>query len=496
MVEALLKKQSLAALGPNQQKLFDRVSQKLDVSSLDGLRQKLESFKQTVEEIVREKLELGFAYEYSRLETDTALLVADLDAPAVAAVHGQLVRGNFEPVVEWADDENPQARRNVEIVRFELTAEEVTRRSFGFALNFGRWLSLAQKDESEIVERRQRSRLPSGEMAERLAYIASRTRSDEWMGRKWTWHMDLDARMDETSPHPEPNTSDFTYNLGLDFEWRGRLSASRLAEILDAAMLWGVLPEETGGPENLRQRCDRILAAHGLEASDLMGQSVVCRLQLLFDQVALALTLPRAKLDNEKNRRQMARSLAAAMPFRAQSTVLRDLVARRQVYSGLFLRYLVDVDDQGPGFDLAQTLPEYKQAAAAHVKAEGHKVQALRENETHTLSRMWTFAGMLHKNSRTAEQWARCLDGLGELAKGVGRVTGTGHSMVKGLFKDMFGFWKQTHHMRAFGAYMLETARAQGMPPGVRPGLEIEVQLGPSGEDEDKTVIPIGPAAP
>jgi len=500
-VQALLG-QSLADLGPRQRRLFDEVAGRLGVGSLAELETKIGELQQkamaAIHEIVRERLEVGFTYEYSRVETDTALLVAELDERAVETVHGSLVRGDFTPLLEWDDDERdaetPDAARAVKIREYVLTEEEVTRKSWGFSLNFGRWLQLTQRDVRELLVRRQRNRLDSGATAERLTYLGSRGYTAAWTDGEWSWEMDLDARMDRTSPHDVPRISDFTYGLGFHLHWESdELSEALLDHVLDAAALWGVLPAEAGGQNALRDRFDQALRNGdkddvSLGIGDLTGREVEIHLQLLFDQVALARTLPRAKKDDAEGRERIAQAMGAAMPLKRDFDLHSHLLERRRVYGGLFARYLEDA--RSGGFVLERRLSDYQSLAESHLRTMGHPVEARQEDRSTALNFMWTFAGMLSKNLRTAQDWRRCLEGLEMLAEGVGRITDRKHSMIKGMFHDLAGFWGQTHHVRTLGAYLLDCARVQGMPEGVAPSLRVELT-----HEGKELAIPIGPGA-
>lgn len=184
----------------------------------------------------------------------------------------------------------------------------------------------------------------------------------------------------------------------------------------------------------------------------------------------------------------MARALGAAMPLHRDLELHRNLPERRRVYAGLFDTYLEEA--RSGGFVLAHGLPELRNAAEAHLDRLGHPREARREGRTDATERIWTFTGMLAKNQRTAEQWQSCLDGLGMLADGVGRVTGPEHTMIPGMFKDLARFWGQTHHVRALGAYLLDIARIHGMPEGVMPSLRLRIEVG----DKPLDVI-VGPSA-
>lgn len=489
-VEALLRNDSIDDLGPVQRKRFEQVAERLGIGTLDELADRVAELKEkaakTLDEIVRTRLEVGFDYEYGRLETDTALLSAEMDVQAVEALHGHLVRGHFAAVLEWADEPNPGDPKSVDVLRYVLTDTTVTRKAWGFSLNFGRWLQIADRNEKELVVVHQRARLDSGETAERLTYAGSRRYTGRWMDREWGWDVDLDARMDRVSPHAEPMLSDFTYGLGFRFRWQDDdLSENLLDHILDASALWGVFPAEAGGISALRHRFETVLEHAGsVSRADLPGRHVALELQLLFDQVALAQILPRARQDDLEGRKRLAKSLAAAMPFNRDSELHRNLSERRRVYQGLFDLYLRDEDGSGSFLDLGK----YRLAARDEVKVLGYPNVASKEAETSASERMWTFTGMLNKNRRTAEQWRSCLRGLGMLADGVGRITGAEHSMFKGLFKDLARFWGQTHHVRALGAYLLDVARIHGMPEGVRPSLRLRFR-----DDDQAPDVVLGP---
>lgn len=518
-IEALFQKAGVEDLGPLQTKLFDRVSTKLGVTSLSELKEELkelrERVEETLDELVESKLEVGFSYEYSRLETDTALLVAHLDAGALRRIHGQLVRGQLSAVVERArglDHENRAAGEagpeptgpddGIDLRHWAVQEEAETVRSSGFSLSFGRWLRIASRDESRLIERTQRSRVGDEQLV-RYAYLGSREYQAEWPGGKWRWDVDLDARMERVSPHPVPRLSDFTYGLSILVRWqRTRLTEKSLGIVLDAAALWGVLPEAEGpegerGYDALAHHLDRALGERSkLDASALLDRQVTFRLQLLLDHTALASLLPPPGLwgaeAEVRARRRLASALAAALPYRKSSELHRRLSERREVYEALFRTYFQDVLDGSGPFVLDRRLPRYQELAKARLTETGYggKRGASLEDSPDSRTQLSTFAGALHNNRTLAQSWQRLYEALSTLAKGLHRNPEPEYGQFEDVFFALRRFLQGgTHNVRALGAYLMDLARLRAMPEGVSPSLGIEVE----GESRE---ITLGPGAP
>jgi hypothetical protein len=136
------------------------------------------------------------------------------------------------------------------------------------------------------------------------------------------------------------------------------------------------------------------------------------------------------------------------------------------VYAPLWAMYLDDPD---------QTQPSYAQAASRHVKQEGHSDMAPREVFTLHGPDPFSFAGLTHLNGDTR---GAC-DAFTRGARMLHTAMASGARNLKTIDKavgEMDDLWRQSHHVRAIGAYLLDAAERAGVLGHVTRTMTIEAK--------------------
>ncbi|HEV2843982.1 MAG TPA: amidohydrolase family protein, partial [Thermoanaerobaculia bacterium] len=212
-----------------------------------------------VEGVAKRKIEAGFEYEYSRLETRSLLLEAFVDPESLDELHEDLVQGDGSGLLDRIRGEMP----GVELVQYLRQREVVRRQAWGFTL--GR---LAGQDvqTTRFVEQ-----LDLQGNAKR-SFLGTRGYTGKWLRNEdWKWLVDLKAEMADFRKPAEITTRDFSYGLALMMEWDREVNQTSLSEVLDAAEVWGALPD---GVEAERER---------LVALKLIGKPATLRVEMAID---------------------------------------------------------------------------------------------------------------------------------------------------------------------------------------------------------------------
>ncbi|HVS63412.1 MAG TPA: hypothetical protein VMT85_07900 [Thermoanaerobaculia bacterium] len=207
--------------------LLEKVGEWLGVSTsqakaaLEELDQRL---RETLHEIATAKIEIGFRYEYSRIETTSALLQVKLSERALSAQHRLLAGGQMSDVLaraEW-DDET-----ELELYLRERHVEQ--RRSFGFSLGIGPWLRLGDESQRRLLYVEQQVHVGAA-TATRISYLGQRSYTGTFGRSRAGWKVDLAADMPEPV-QGAPRLSAFRFGLTLPWSWTNRkLNENLLAQ--------------------------------------------------------------------------------------------------------------------------------------------------------------------------------------------------------------------------------------------------------------------------
>jgi hypothetical protein len=430
--------------------LLDRFGLAGVAETIDGavarIREEIAAFKakvaKLVERVATAKIAAGFGYEYSRVDTDTVLFQALLTKAALVLHHDALKWGRIAGAL--ADETGGVT---VESYLNERTSKRV--RSWGFTLGLDKW-KLSGRDEvalESVTRRDQEGRL-------QVSYLGTRSYVDESTGSRWSWETDFNAGMASfSSLAGKAHVSEFDFGIGLLWHQSGgKLDADDLERLVDAALLWRVV-DEAGA--NAARRALFAAAGRPYEATvqTLVGKGV-------FRAILPALADPA-----HVNAPSIAGALASAMPWWKK---LRELTPsqRRDAYEGLWSFYLDPRNARLSGAELARF------AARTLAKHEELEPLGLLEEKADGPG-PFTFAGLTQLNARTRGQFAAFTRGLRSLKESIDNGASDDGVRIPKAFADLEGFWAQSHHVRAVGAYLLDAAEREGVLADTRRSLTV-----------------------
>jgi hypothetical protein len=235
----------------------------------------------------------------------------------------------------------------------------------------------------------------------------------------------------------EPKVND--YSFGIHLLWTSdqeELSGGELEEWLDSAIVWRVVREE-----DLVDIRARAVAA--------LGKSASLTVHVTLPNSVLRAVLPalsRAAID------AYAQALAAAMPFMKLSPARTSAAARRRVYAPLWALYLKEPE---------HSVETFKKAAADHLRKVGHPEMVLRETAFLNGPDPFSFAGLTAINGNTRAACDAFTRGTRILQSAIASGARNQKTIDK-AFAEMDDLWKQSHHVRAIGAYLLDAAEHIG----------------------------------
>jgi hypothetical protein len=407
------------ALAPAFDEIAEQAKDRKDVlDAIASLRSKLHA-KLTA--LFRWKAMTGFAYEYARIDEQTA--IADyvlLDESKLADDYTHAVQGDWAAIANALQ----QDLTSRSVIRY-LNESTLTRRSsFGFSLGIGKWLQLSAKDQSVFAQTTRTS-------LDGFSLITSKgTRRYDEKGfpqNNFEWVIDLKAQMKEFLAAPA--TVDFDYGLqyAVLLE-RNAISDDDIAQMLDLAAMWNI-----GVPD---------AATFG----DAIGQKGTIRVQVLFERDALL-----AALGGFGGIASWAEPLASAMPYMTRFDERRTWNARAALYTDLFERWLA-----GESIDWVAALRSRLRNALLGIEA-----RALPG------SFVWTIGSGYVQLRARLESFLRGAASLHELM-----TTAREPSAIAAAYAQLEPFWSQRFYVAASGRYLITRAREAGVTPNVTVQVE------------------------
>jgi hypothetical protein len=216
----LIGQKTLSALNDDQRALFNQLVYRFGVddllADLDSLKERWEKLTDQVREwletAVKEKFEAGFRYEYSRVLSESTLLQVMLPQEAlldnVADLHGGLIRGNLNPILQWCRDNKVAPEKYLHEQR--LTAD----RKWGLSIGLGKKFRIGGTD-TETLEAITRE---DGLNRRQITFLGQRGYKGNWVGQTVTWMADFSADMQDFADNPRMSDVDF----GLHFNGTGK----------------------------------------------------------------------------------------------------------------------------------------------------------------------------------------------------------------------------------------------------------------------------------
>jgi hypothetical protein len=411
--------------------LLQEISQRLD---------ELETqIDRTIRTAARAKIAAGFRYEYDRISTRSSLLQATLTHDALRAHHAELIRGHADGLLEAIRAQ----QAGVELESYLQRRRLDTRKSWGFTLGFGAW-SVYGRDRdrvTRVLDRNEQDR-------QRVAYTGLRAYAGNWFGESFEWSLDFRADMGRFAAGDTPRMSEFHLGLALTWTRHERLTEKAISKLLDAAALWGVCStaDYTGLAEGLRPDLDA---------------DCEITVQLRVEDATLRAVLPRL---GAATLADFAAAYGAAMPWMAEFPGRRDLDVRRELYAPLWRAYFHDTD-QRPDQLAARAVRHFELMPMPH--------KELRVVEDTWQTRPWaTFAGLAQLNSKMIADLSGFNVGMAALAAAVA-ADRPSSGVLDGVFGNIKDIGKQSHNVRALGAYLLEAVAQTGGDARVEHSVQV-----------------------
>lgn len=367
--------------------------------ALDELRT---SLRNKLAAAARWKAATGFAYEYGRIDENSA--IADfvlLDEGLLASDYALMLSGDFVKIAE-ALRSDPGSRS---LVRYLNESTLTHRASFGFSLGIGKWVDLQTKDET-VFRSTTRTSLDGSKLV-----VSRGTRKYEEKGvpeNDFEWVVDLKAEM--KSFVPLPSTLDFEYGLHLMATLdRDAVDQNDLERMLDFAAMWGINVPPVG------------------ELAGALGKRAQIRVQLLFERDALEAALARPAFISS-----WAAPLAMAMPYMSRFTERRSFAARAATYTPAWKAWLTGETNISLTLPSGITIFERRGGPGSFRWTSG-------EGHAHLRQRLESFVGgaqHLHEAMTTAQPTAA----------------------IREAFQSLHQFWSQRLYVAAAGRWLLDRA--------------------------------------
>ena len=461
-VDEILKKATLEELSPPQRKIADFLIERFGLeratSVLDALRAKIDDIrtkiKETITAIAEAKVSLAFAYEYRRIRQDTSVAQCTVTRAGLTRHHKDLVRGRFADL--FAEAANKTNGSALEHYLYQKTIK--SERSWGFTLSVGKWLTIGGRDRKTLV----RVDRQSADRKVQRAFIGTRAYREVGQDQD-RWSADLSASMPGFSRAPVPLVSEFQTGVAFNwFELDKKLDDDTLSQWLDLGVLWGSVAED----ETARFR--EALAA-GLKTRC----SVVAQLACPHEAFSIMRTRIAAA-----NLKEFGAYLGAAMPW-SREPGRHSTMLRRKLYGPLWEAYVSNADNE------ARRGRDFAQMARKHLTSQGFE-------NLGNLERLYAgsmlpddgnvFCGLIDLNPNTLQNCRDFFNGVKRLNLDV--LSGApDNRVIEHVFEEMENLWRQSHHVRAVGAYLLDIARTTGVLKHVSRSLAVTIGAGTTDQE-------------
>jgi hypothetical protein len=461
-VDALLKKASLDDLTTAQRRvaefLLDRLGLDRVTSTLETVRKRIddirERIRETVEAVAKARVSLGFAYEYRRMRQDTTIGQCLVSKAAVERHHKALVRGRFDELFSEAASETP----GVTLEHFLYQKTIKSEASWGFSLSVGKWLAIGSRDTRTLltVDRLSATGKVQRAFVGTRAYRETGDDIDRWAG-------DLSASMPKFSRDAVPAVSEFQTAVALSrFDEHSKLKADALAAWLDLAVLWDVIS-------------DADVARIRDSLKDAIGRKCSMVAQVAFPHRAFAIMRTRIAAADP---REFGAFLGAAMPW-SDEPGRQTVALRRRLYGPLWERYLADPDHvHRDGRQFVGMARQHLIGQGFRNLADMEQLYLVTPQRPHDGN---VFAGTIDLNPRTFQNCRDFFNGVKTLNIGV--ISGQPDAgVIKDVFDKMQSLWRQSHHVLAAGAYLIEIARVTAVLEETVRSMSVTIGVGSTSE--------------
>jgi hypothetical protein len=457
LIDEILNKASLADLNDQERAILTEVLNQLGfgdlLETIGQIKSKWEAFKKqvsdTVEKIVKTKVELGFTFDYLRVQTDETLLIARLSEASVTQFHDDLMICEIRHLLDWLKSHPEGLEKYLNQTTIERS------RAWGFSLSLGDF-KVSGKDTVDLKQITQRN-LTNDEV--RISLEGKRGYIGKLGNDSAQWLADFKAQMPRFSKNPIPTVCEFDFGLYLKWTWEEKtLSLDELTDYLDYAVLWRALT------------LDHVAEAVA-KVGPRINQKAQVSLELKIENEPLKKLVK--LLSNSNGDDLAAHALAKAMPYMKAFDARRNPKFRDLCYYPMWRHYL-EHDDLTPDECLGLARKTILKVTQLD-QIPGGSDLANREGgiglgpSDAPYEDIFTFAGQVFYNgdmghdddySGIHRSWEHFLDGLKALDGAFTHCLP--HSVLNDALKKLNSFWSQSLFLRAAGVCFVDIAAING----------------------------------
>lgn len=212
--------------------IFQRINLPIDFSNWGLIKKEYEAYKtkvvSEVVDVLKEKLSIGFSFEYQRIGSTNTLFKANFTTEAI--------RQNLRNIV-MVKPSALEGKQGISISEYLLSNSSETSRKFGFALQFGDFKAYWKND----LDMKTNETLNKINEQKLIVFTGQKTHSH---GSKnaTKWFYNIKAQM--KGPMTKPTMADFDYSSTLHWEnQQKKTTKEELYDFVDMGYIWKCIPE-------------------------------------------------------------------------------------------------------------------------------------------------------------------------------------------------------------------------------------------------------------
>lgn len=428
-INEIISKSKFTDLSKSQKDLLEILLDKFGLEhvtdKIDALKGKYSELKEKLEDtitnVAKANVELGFRYEYQQISTKNILFQGKFNRAAFKKYHFNMLSGNLKEIVDSHKNNNPD---DIEVEHFLQESQKKRRKAWGFSMGFA---STSTKEEIEDVVRKN----TKGE--KQVTFSGNRKYENSFFGNKTSWEVDFNVEMPVFSSNETPLASEFDYSLYLAIEWKDKKLNKKedLLEFLDQGVLWSAIPQ--GEIINLADEFYPKMKRDTLTVTSQLKLSPYAFKQLLNRMIIL----------NERND-IIGRALGAAMPYDQDHDIKRNIELRSKYYGQVWRHYLENPIHGNDDYYVSFTYKTLKAVSPELAKRERRGNKETREETTRL-------------NNNTDNEFNKFKKGIQRLHTGIHQPSPYSE-VIKQSYQEIRAFWSLPFYTRALGYYLLYIA--------------------------------------
>ncbi|NMM49912.1 hypothetical protein [Marinigracilibium pacificum] len=274
--EPLIKKID-SGLSDKDQELIAKASNLLKFKtelSIEGFTKEFEKLKEKAKskfvEILKQKLALGIAYDYSRINNGEAILQIEIDSKNLQKHHRHLIGLKINKLIEAYEKDN-KSFNVLEYLKRDVKKENI---SLGIQLSFGDF-NIGSRITREFNEEKIETIKNTKRQFKVNAYGNKVTKKTTFGGNSDLYRINFDASMPNfLNNEADLKVKEFDYTLGLFFESVERKTREEeLYDMLDWAATWDIIPFSSI-EQNFKRISDEVLKGNGKDVKYSLSLNV------------------------------------------------------------------------------------------------------------------------------------------------------------------------------------------------------------------------------